>query len=222
MISVQKSVAKTSNRLPQIDQGVNEHDVRKASLHPLLELQHTVGNQAVLQLLRSGVIQAKLTINQPGDPYELEADRIADQVLATPAHPAVSGAPPRIQRFAGQPPGQAHAAPASVDQTLASPGSPLGPALRQNMEQRFGHDFSRVRVHSGKVADQSARDVNAHAYTVGHNIVFGTDRFAPETREGRRLIAHELAHVVQQAGAPGAIQRTPRDPSTQAPPRGSI
>ena len=71
------------------------------------------------------------------------------------------------------------------------------------MEQRFGHDFSRVRVHSGAAAEQSARDVNANAYTVGHNIVFGAGRFAPGTHEGRRLIAHELTHVVQQSGANG-------------------
>ena len=121
--------------------------------------------------------------------------------MATPAHPAVSGAPPRIQRFSGQSNGQMDAAPASVDQALASPGRPLEPALRQDMEQRFGHDFSRVRVHSGAAAEQSAQDVNAKAYTVGHNIVFGAGQFAPGTHEGRRLIAHELAHVVQQSGA---------------------
>ena len=142
-------------------------------------------------------------VNTPGDVYEQEADRVADQVLAAPAHPAVSGAPPRIQRFSGQSNGQMDAAPASVDQALASPGRPLEPALRQDMEQRFGHDFSRVRVHSGAAAEQSARDVNAHAYTVGHNIVFGAGRFAPGTHEGRRLIAHELTHVVQQSGADG-------------------
>ena len=148
-------------------------------------------------------LQTKLKINEPGDIYEQEADRIADQVLATPAHSAVSGAPPRIQRFSGQSNGQMDAAPASVDHALASPGRPLEPALRQDMEQRFGHDFSRVRVHSGAAAEQSARDVNAHAYTVGHDIVFGAGRFAPGTNEGRRLIAHELTHVVQQSGADG-------------------
>ena len=95
------------------------------------------------------------------------------------------------------------AAPASVDQVLASPGRPLEPALRQDMEQRFGHDFSRVRVHSGAAAEQSAQDVNANAYTVGNNIVFGAGRFAPGTHEGRRLIAHELTHVVQQSGSDG-------------------
>ena len=119
--------------------------------------------------------------------------------MAAPAHPAVSGAPPRIQRFTGQSTGQTDTAPASVDHALASPGRPLEPTLRQDMEQRFGHDFSRVRVHSGAAAEQSARDVNANAYTVGHDIVFGTGRFAPGTHEGRRLIAHELTHVVQQS-----------------------
>jgi len=143
-------------------------------------------------------LQTKLKINEPGDIYEREADRIADQVLAMPAHPAVSGAPLRIQRFVGQPTGQVDAAPASVDQALASPGRPLEPALRQDMEQGFGYDFSRVRVHSGAAAEQSARVVNAHAYTVGHDLVFGVGRFAPGTHEGRRLLAHELSHVVQQ------------------------
>jgi hypothetical protein len=144
-------------------------------------------------------LQTKLKVNEPGDIYEREADRIADQVMATPAPPAVSGAPPRIQRFAVQPTVQAEAVPASVEQAVASPGRPLEPALRQDMEQRFGHDFSRVRVHTDAAAEQSARDVNAHAYTVGHNMVFGTDQFVPETQEGRRLLAHELTHVVQQS-----------------------
>ena len=94
---------------------------------------------------------------------------------------------------------KADAAPASVDRVLASPGRPLESALRQDMEQRFGYDFSRVRVHSGGAAEQSALEVNAHAYTVDQNIVFGPSRFAPGTNEGRRLIAHELTHVVQQS-----------------------
>jgi hypothetical protein len=148
-------------------------------------------------------LQTKLKINEPGDIYEREADRVADQVLAASPNPAVSGALPRIQRFAGQPTGQTAGAPASVDQVLASPGRPLEPALRQNMEQRFGYDFSRVRVHSDAAAEQSAQEVNANAYTVGHDIVFGAGGFAPGTHQGRRLIAHELTHVVQQSGADG-------------------
>jgi hypothetical protein len=66
------------------------------------------------------------------------------------------------------------------------------------MEQRFGSDFSRVRVHSGAAAEQSARDMNANAYTVGHDIVFAGGRYTPDTTEGRRLFAHEIVHIVQQ------------------------
>ena len=135
-------------------------------------------------------IQAKLTINAQGDIYEREADRVADQVLATPpVHHAAAGAPMHIQRFVGQPVGQSMAAPASVDRVLASPGRPLPAGLRQEMEGRFGHDFSGVRVHTDTAAQQSAMDVNAHAYTVGHNIVFGAGQFAPGTPAGKRLLA---------------------------------
>jgi hypothetical protein len=157
-------------------------------------------------------LQTKLKVNEPGDIYEQEADRIADQVMATQAHRAASGTPPRIQRYSGQPTGQIDAAPASVDAALASPDSPLEPALRQDMEQCFGCDFSLVRVHSGGAAEQSAREVNARAYTIGHHIVFGAGRFAPGTQEGRQLIAHELAHVVQQStsySVPRIVQRSP-------------
>jgi hypothetical protein len=148
-------------------------------------------------------LRTKLKVNEPGDTYEREADRVVDQVMATPAHPAVNGPSPRIQRFTEQPTGQTGTVPTSVDQTLASPGRALEPALRQDMEQRFGYDFSRVRVHSDAAAEQSARDVNANAYTIGHDIVFGAGRFAPGTHEGRRLLAHELTHVVQQSGSEG-------------------
>jgi Domain of unknown function (DUF4157) len=143
-------------------------------------------------------LQAKLMVNEPGDRYEQEADRIADQVMATPGYSAVSGAPLRIQRFSGQSHGQGGAVPSSVDRTLASPGRPLEPAVRQDMENRFGYDFSRVRVHTGAAAEQSVRDVSAHAYTVGRDIVFGAGEFTPGTHEGRRLLVHELTHVVQQ------------------------
>ncbi|MCA1847516.1 MAG: DUF4157 domain-containing protein, partial [Actinobacteria bacterium] len=119
------------------------------------------------------------------------------------AHPAPGGALPPVQRLRGQPTGQVDVAPASVDQALAGSGRPLEPDLRQDMEQRFGHDFSRVRVHTSALAERSARDLTARAYTVGYDIVFGAGGFAPGTQEGRRLITHELTHVVQQSGAGG-------------------
>ncbi len=93
--------------------------------------------------------------------------------------------------------------PSIVHEVLRSPGQPLDPATRAFMERRFGHDFSRVRVHTDAKSAESARAVNALAYTVGQNVVFGTGRYAPGHGDGRQLIAHELAHVVQQSRADG-------------------
>jgi hypothetical protein len=90
------------------------------------------------------------------------------------------------------------AAPPIVHEVLRSPGQPLDPATHFFMEQRFGHDFSLVRVHSDADAEQSARNVNANAYTVGRDIVFARGQYAPHTTDGRKLLAHELTHVVQQ------------------------
>lgn len=89
-------------------------------------------------------------------------------------------------------------APPIVHEVLRSPGQPLNAETRASMEPRFGHDFSRVRVHTDAKAAESAQAVNALAYTVGHNIAFGTGRYDPGTGEGQRLLAHELTHVVQQ------------------------
>jgi len=87
--------------------------------------------------------------------------------------------------------------PPIVHEVLRSPGHPLDPATRAFMEPRFGHDFSRVRVHADARAAESARSVNALAYTVGRDLVFASNLYAPQT-DGRRLLAHELVHVVQQ------------------------
>jgi len=88
--------------------------------------------------------------------------------------------------------------PPIVHEILSSSGQPLNTGTRAFMEPRFGHDFSQVRVHTDAKAAESARAVNALAYTVGRNVVFGEGQYAPETSEGRRLMAHELTHVVQQ------------------------
>jgi flagellar motor protein MotB len=176
--------------------------------------QHTIagGQCAECTKTKRLGLQTKLNVNEPGDVYEQEADHIADQVMAAPTYPQFRGTPLRIQRFAGQLNGQMNSAPDSIARTLASSGRPLDLVLQQDMERRFGHDFSQVRVHSGAAAAQSASDVNAQAYTVGHNVVFGAGRFAPGTQQGRRLIAHELTHVVQQATSPSStIQRQPEE-----------
>lgn len=102
----------------------------------------------------------------------------------------------------GAPKHQATAeAPRAVDEALSGIGQPLDAATRRFMEARFGHDFSQVRIHADRTAAHSARAVAARAYTVGADLVFAEGQFAPTTSEGRRLLAHELAHVVQQDGA---------------------
>ena len=90
------------------------------------------------------------------------------------------------------------AVPAIVHEVIRSPGEPLESSTREAMESRFGHDFSRVRVQHGGQAAVSADAVNARAYTVGQQVVFGPGQYAPETVTGQHLLAHELAHVVQQ------------------------
>jgi Domain of unknown function (DUF4157) len=99
--------------------------------------------------------------------------------------------------------------PPVVNDVLRSSGQPLDANIRAFMESRFGHNFGQVRVHADEKAAESAGAVGALAYTVGRDVVFGAGHYAPETVEGRRLLAHELAHVVQQASSPGPINMTP-------------
>ncbi len=152
---------------------------------------------------------AGLAVGRPGDPYEQEAQRIADRVPAAPARFETGGG----ERQAG--PHRASKAPAPAwpsfaARVAAASGRPLDPPLRSEMGRHFGHDFSHVRVHTDASAGRAAQDAGARAFTVGADIVFGAGQFAPATQVGRRLIAHELAHVVQQrggdtaAGPPGA------------------
>jgi hypothetical protein len=119
---------------------------------------------------------------------ERQADRMAAQALAgqrTESADSVRGE----QRV-----------PASVHQAIDSSGQPLSPDVRLDMEQRFGHDFSKVRVHADPLGQRSAQDVDADAYTAGQHVAFAPGHYAPQTPTGRRLLAHELAHVVQQSG----------------------
>ncbi len=94
-----------------------------------------------------------------------------------------------------------------VAPVLRSSGQPLGESTRAQMEDRLGFDFSGVRVHADAEAAHSARAVGARAYTIGSDVVFGAGEYAPRSREGQRLIAHELTHVRQQASAPPMLQR---------------
>ncbi|MGE3154216.1 MAG: DUF4157 domain-containing protein [Nitrospiraceae bacterium] len=151
-------------------------------------------------------LQDKLRINEPGDVYEQEADRVAEQVMRMPdteaTNPGHDAASLLVQRRSTAGSTGAAEAPPIVHDVLNSSGQPLDAATRAFFEPRFGHDFRNVRVHADGKADESARAVSAHAYTVGHHMVFGPGQFSPETHGGRRLLAHELTHVLQQ-GASG-------------------
>ncbi len=94
------------------------------------------------------------------------------------------------------------AAPPIVHEVVRSPAQPLDPATRAFMEPRFGYDFSRVRVHTGAAAEESARTINARAYTAGQHIVLGAGAYRPATEGGRKLLAHELTHTIQQSSHP--------------------
>jgi hypothetical protein len=157
-------------------------------------------------------IQAKLKVGAVNDPLEREADVVADQVMRMPTpQVALGSAPPQLSRkCAGCEeeeklqrkevgPQAASEAAASVHEVLRSPGQPLDAATRAYFEPRFGQDFSQVRVHTDARAAESARAVNALAYTAGRNVVFAAGQYSPNSNAGQQLIAHELAHVLQQS-----------------------
>ena len=148
-------------------------------------------------------LQTKLRIGASDDPLEHEADRAAGRVMHTRQPDIASGGAGLTltrRNGSGRHTGNHSAVPANVHHTLQTSGEALSGSARAFFEPRFGHDFSRVRVHRDYTAARSAREVDAHAYAVGHHIVFGTGKYAPESPAGRELIAHELAHVVQQGG----------------------
>ncbi len=116
------------------------------------------------------------------------------------AHCAECANSAKLQRRGGAA-SHSEEAPESVYEVLRSRGNTLDANDQEFFESRYGHDFGRVRVHSDAAAAESANAVNASAYTVGHHVVFGGGQYRPDTSSGRELLAHELAHVVQQRGA---------------------
>lgn len=163
-------------------------------------------------------IQPNLTIGQPDNQYEREAERVADQVTRTPD--AVSEVGPISQMTtpdvaASDQPTRGSAAdhttgdsvPEVVHGVLRSSGQSLDSETRAAMEPRFGHDFRNVRVHNDDRAATSASAIDARAYTVGRHIVFGANQYHPESAEGSRLLAHELTHVVQQSPEANRVDR---------------
>lgn len=162
-------------------------------------------------------MQARLAVSAPGDAYEREAEQVAGRVMrmAAPARPA-GGEGRDPSGRAGEAAG-ASGAPPLVREALASTGQPLDAGTRAFMEARFGHDFGQVRVHADARAARSARAVDALAYTVGRDIVFAPGAYAPASAAGRHLLAHELAHVVQQSPAAGGASGGAALSATPAP-----
>jgi Domain of unknown function (DUF4157) len=166
--------------------------------------------------------QAKLAVSSPDDPLERQADQVADRVMRMPApqvQRACSGCAGggaardegeegiAVQRQAAGATGST-AVPDDFRERLGA-GRPLEPGVRAFFEPRFGSDFGAVRVHTGARADASARSIDALAFTLGPRVAFRAGAYAPETAAGRGLLAHELAHVVQQGAAKseGSVQR---------------
>jgi len=204
---------------------------------------HSNGNKAKSNNYASffkSVIQAKLSINEPGDHYEHEADAMADKVMRmtdssanapTFFKPADSTLQRKCQACeeedkhvhrkenSSEGTGSSHDLDNYVS-SLSSSGQSLPTSSRQFFEPKFGHDFSNVKIHTDSVAAKSAQSINALAYTTGNNIVFNSGQYAPESDSGKRLMAHELTHVVQQGAAvqTKSIQREEKkDPPKPCP-----
>jgi Domain of unknown function (DUF4157) len=179
--------------------------------------------------------QPKLAINNPNDKYEQEADTVADKVMQieTPslqkkpvADSLISASPflitpmqrkcdnckeeEKMQRKEID--GEEITAQNNLENYvggLQSGGQPLSKETRNFYEPRFGYDFSKVKIHTDNVAAKSAQSINALAYTSGSNIVFNSNQYSPNTDTGKRLLGHELTHVVQQSIQNKTIQRKP-------------
>lgn len=182
--------------------------------------------------------QPKLTINNPNDKYEQEADAVADKVMQmeTPSVQKKSGADSffssspvsitPLQRKCDNCKEEEKMQRKEIDREeltadnnienyvggLQSGGQPLPNEARNFYEPRFGYDFSNVKIHTDNVAAKSAQSINALAYTAGNNIVFNNGQYTPGTDSGKKLIAHELTHVVQQSNSNTAVQRQSAPP----------
>ena len=170
------------------------HFGQSPEVNSILHLQRTIGNQAVQRMLQTSSEELKAgstgTASPPGQKHE-RRKRLQPSNLGQIAVPPI------------------------VHEVLASPGQPLDAETRAFMEPRFGHDFSPVRIHADTKAAESAELVNGLAYTVGWHVVLGEGQPSPETGAGRQLLAHELAHVVQQSRSGLAPELTPFAPHEQ-------
>lgn len=196
-----------------------------------------------ISLLGVTGLQAMLRVGPTDDPYEREADLVADQVMRMPdlevcALPGVSSVLVRsIQRMCAE--CEEELAQRGADASMAGVGGPtpatfisgfgalkgggqpLDSGLRAYFEPRFGRDFGGVRVHTGERASHLAADIEARAFTLGQEVVFGRNQYQPNADSGRRLVAHELVHTVQQGSGKATVQRRVCGPNPLGPPIGA-
>jgi hypothetical protein len=190
---------------------------------PVLTHQEHLGNQAVQSMLNSGGIQPKLKISSPNDKYEKEADRIAEQVVSASYHSNVQKS--QVDTLQKRPINdrsiQSNTVPESIGKVINSGhGRPLEPTTREYMEERFGgQHFANVHIHTDRQASHVANSIGARAFTVGNEIFFGRNAYAPSTLSGKRLLAHELAHVLQQADGSAALQLNEGKEELEATPK---
>lgn len=182
-------------------------------------------------------IQPKLTVNSPGDKYEQEAEMVSEKIVRmenySPLQKNHSPAPVVQRKCAScekeeeqgglQRKESGSSVPfvsANVSQTLKSPGHSIDTNTRSFMESRFGYDFSKVKIHTDSQANQSAMDIGAFAYTYQNNIAFAQGQYSPGTESGRKLLAHELTHTLQQNNLNAPViqrQSVPHGGATGAP-----
>jgi HEAT repeat protein len=152
-------------------------------------------------------IQAKLNINVPGDACEQEADNLAEQALQKPDHQSL----PLVRNQSQSKPQSNDAVSPEISEKIMAAkggGNPMDARTRTFMENRFGSDFSKVKIHTDDNAVQLSRKIDAQAFTVGNDLFFDAGKYSPQSHSGKRLLSHELAHTMQQNAA--IIQRQPK------------
>jgi hypothetical protein len=172
---------------------------------PADRLHRAGGNRAVQRLHEEGELRAKLRVGRPDDRFEREADRVARAV--TEPSPPTSVPDLAVRRSASTETTPLEAPLEREVRSLRRGGRSLPASTRATFESRLGHDFGDVRVHTGSRADEAARAIDAQAFTLGTDVFFARGNYRPNTPGGRKLLAHELTHVVQQSRDGPAIQR---------------
>ena len=184
----------------------------EAPLPPMLQLQHQAGNAAVREWVKSQTGHAQ--IDPPNSPAEHEAESITERIMRTGMPETGLESQVEVQRSPATH-GSIPNLPAAIP---GGPGGTLDAGTRDFFEPKLGRDLGNVRVHTGSEAAAAARGLNALAYTTGEHIVFDAGQYAPETNAGRRLLAHELTHVIQQSGRSRNVIQRQQNPATATPP----